>query len=65
MKEQDKLLIYNAAEIIKSIRAAEHKYWLGDDNVEATKRIYALTGAMIKYRRQFLIYRVLEFLRLR
>jgi len=65
MKEQDKLSIYNAAETIKSIRAIERDYWVGDGHIEATKRIYALTGAMLKYRRQFLIYRILEFLRLR
>ena len=65
MNEQDKLSIYNAAEIIKSIRAIEHKYWIGDGHIEATKRIHTLNSAMLKYRRQFLIYRVLEFLRLR
>ena len=65
MKEQDKLSIYNAAETMKSIRAIEREYWVGDGHIEASKRIHTLKSAMLKYRRQFLIYRILEFLRLR
>ena len=65
MKEQDKLALYNQIEITKSIRAIERQYWVGDGHIEAAKRIHTLTSAMLKYRRQFLIYRVLEFLRLR
>ena len=32
---------------------------------EARKRYLALSDALLKYRRQFLIYRIFEFLRLR
>jgi len=32
---------------------------------EARKRFCALSDALLKYRRQFLIYRIFEFLRLR
>ena len=36
-----------------------------DAGYEARKRYLALSDAMLKYRRQFLIYRIFEFLRLR
>jgi hypothetical protein len=65
MKEEDKLSIHNAAETIKSIRVIEREYWLGRTHIEAKKRIHAVVSAMLKYRREFLIYRIFEFLRLR
>ena len=65
MKEQDKLALYNQIEIMKSIRAIERQYWVGDGHMEAAKRIHTLRSAMLKYRREFLIYRIFEFLRLR
>ena len=65
MKEQDKLALYNQIEIMKSIRAIERQYWVGDGHIEAAKRIHTLRSAMLKYRREFLIYRIFEFLRLR
>jgi hypothetical protein len=36
-----------------------------DAGYEARKRYLALSDAMLKYRREFLIYRIFEFLRLR
>ena len=36
-----------------------------DAGYEARKRYLALGNAMLKYRRQFLIYRIFELLRLR
>ena len=60
MKEEDKLSIFT-----NTIRAIEQQYWLGRTHIESKKRVHALTSAMLKYRRQFLIYRIFEFLRLR
>ena len=36
-----------------------------NEGYEARKRFCALSDALLKYRRQFLIYRIFEFLRLR
>ena len=65
--DNDKLLdinfirrLHRMQEVWKQFGAIE-----SDAGYEARKRYLALSDAMLKYRREFLIYRIFEFLRLR
>ena len=67
--DNDKLIDINFIRQMNRIYGATARLFVGflDDaaGYEARKRYLALSDAMLKYRRQFIIYRIFEFLRLR